>query len=767
MVDEAIYSISPEIAVPIESFFHHRKRNDVRTTDSISFRFFGTSRDLAEHADAGGESPFRFGSLKPQEDDRKVFKDTAGWFPSAITDAAGKATVELKLPDNLTSWRATARVITKETAVGSGHGNVVARKPLVVRVSMPPRVFEGDAGDGALIVQNLTGSAAAFDSALDLSTASGDAKIEVTIGEPEKLKGLSLRDGETVRIPFTYRASGSGQVRSLARASGGEAQDGLQATVAVMPWATPRIVSESGRTTDGTRATHTIELPEGVAAAQARLRVELFPSTIAAVRASLPYLIGYPYGCTEQTMSRFVPLLTTKAALARLSIAVPEPAADLPAMIGAGLARLGTLQHDDGGWGWWENDQTDLWMTAWVMEGLAEAKALGTSVPADRTDGGIAAIERMLSKTPPEPAVRAFALYALAKNGVAKPAMTKALIEEAKAKVLLPISVAYVGLAAAAAHDQAGMAEARTLLLDPRYARRDAEGRLSWCDDAYDRADDHPIECTGTALRALIALGAGAADIAAAEAWLMEQYEEGRFGSTRQTAIAVRALAESAEQATAQPAEVIVRVNGTEVAKERVDALAEAKILTPAAKLTGKSTVEIEQKGGAAIFHSVAISGLERRDVFAPVATAGLSIRRSYLHLTGSTGAYQVGPSVERFTEGTPILVRLEVTSDRALSHALIEDPRPAGIEPIERDAGQQIEGVVLEPKGVHREHGDERTAFFVTDLKKGRTQLFYLARATLAGAYRTPPATIEAMYLPVKHHARSSSTVVRIDGRK
>src|SRR5207247_603261 len=66
VVDEAVYAISPEIAVPLESFFHHRKRNDVRTTDSVSFRFFGSSRALEQTALREGANPFGYGSMKPQ-----------------------------------------------------------------------------------------------------------------------------------------------------------------------------------------------------------------------------------------------------------------------------------------------------------------------------------------------------------------------------------------------------------------------------------------------------------------------------------------------------------------------------------------------------------------------------------------------------------------------------------------------------------------------------------------------------------------------------
>ena len=757
IVDEAIYAISPEIAVPIQSFFHHRKRNDVRTTDSISFRFFGSSKGLTM-ADLG-PSPFAFGTLKPQEDDRKVFKDTAGWFGALTTDAEGKATAKVTLPDNLTAWRATARVATKETAVGSGTGTVVARKPVVVRVAMPGRVSEGDTGAGSLLVQNLTGGGATFDSTLELSTADGDAKIETTFADASKLKGLAVGNGQLARIPFTYAAAGSGKVKIVARTKSAEHQDGLNATVTVTPWATPRTVTKNGRTSSETKiAKHTIELPKGVASA--KLTVETYPSTLGAVRRSLPYLVGFPYGCTEQTMSRFGPLLDAKAAFERLSIPMGDLEKQMPAMIAAGLSRLNTLQHNDGGWGWWEKDQSDVWMTAWVVAGLGQAKSLGAEITADRIDGGINRLTQMLGRGNVDAPKRAFALYALSRHGVSKPAMLQKLIGEASGNGLPPISIAYAALAATEDEDKEKL---KQLLIDA--ASKDADGRMSWCDADYVRPDDHPVECTAVALSALVHLGADVDTIGAAEAWLMGRFEDDRFGSTRQTALVVRALSQAASASAKEAVEITVRVNGKEIGKQTVDTADPTKPLAFAApeEVGGNVTVEVEQSGGATTFHTVALRGLERAETFAPDSAGGLTIRRSFFALEGTSGNYKMGSSVESFSEGDALLVRLQVESKKKLEHVIVEDPRPAGLEPILRDSGVQVKKVRLKPRGVHRAHKAGRSAFFVGNLKSGKTELYYLARATTAGSYRTPPATVEAMYLPGKHHARSSSTKVSV----
>ena len=80
-----------------------------------------------------------------------------------------------------------------------------------------------------------------------------------------------------------------------------------------------------------------------------------------------------------------------------------------------GLQRLYSLQHSDGGWGWWYDDGTDAYQTAWVMFGLAVTQRAGYGVDAGVVDR---AANWLLSELPTmDPRTRAFALYALARRG--------------------------------------------------------------------------------------------------------------------------------------------------------------------------------------------------------------------------------------------------------------------------------------------------------------------------------------------------------------
>lgn len=774
VVDEAIYAISPEIAVPLESFFYPRKRNDVRSGDSMTFRFFGTSKAFAETAARWSRDPeIMFGALKPQLDDtRKVFKDTADWFPSLTTDKNGKAVAKLQLPDNLTAWRATARVVSKSTQVGAGSGTVRAKKLLMVRLAMPPRLVEGDRGQGALIVQNVSGQDLPVKLQLtargpQMSTDPTPPGLAIAGEDGQPLPAeATVPKGETLRIPFTYTASGSGALTLAARAEGGSLHDGLEAEVPVDEWASLVRVSESGRTSGERQSqVHELSIPAGAKPEETRVEIELASSTLAAVQASLPYLAEYPYGCTEQTMSRFIPLVVAKSTVEGLSLEAGELALKLPAMIGSGMARLHQLQHPDGGFGWWENDQTDLFMTAWVAEGLGEAGAAGVEVDSELLSKTLDAMLHLLEGENVAPELRAYALHAAALNGRPQPSM----LDGAKGGIddLSSIGVAYLLLAAAESKKDDVVAAAKAALLSERHLKRGEGGAARWSGQL--ERSSSSVEATAVAMRALVAAGETGAIIDDAAAGLMADFDDQRFGTTRETSLAVRALLAQLKRAPVGEGVVTVMVDGKKVAEERFDAkrMAQPALrIQPALRLSGRSAkIEITQVGASAFFHTVSLAAPVRDKNISASSTGGLSVRRSFIPLSGSSGAYALGKPGAKFKAGDTILVRLDVDAEKALSYVMIEDPRAAGLSAVSSDSGVQIKGIDLRPAGVRRDLRDDRSAFFFASLPAGKTAVYYLARAGLAGSYRALPAKVETMYAPASHHGGSGSAALVVAG--
>ncbi|HEY0459737.1 MAG TPA: alpha-2-macroglobulin family protein, partial [Pyrinomonadaceae bacterium] len=85
---------------------------------------------------------------------RRNFDALAIFSPSVKTDASGKATVAVKLPDNLTRYRITAVAVTKSKQFGLGESTLTARQPLQVRPSAPRFMNFTDKAELPVVLQN-------------------------------------------------------------------------------------------------------------------------------------------------------------------------------------------------------------------------------------------------------------------------------------------------------------------------------------------------------------------------------------------------------------------------------------------------------------------------------------------------------------------------------------------------------------------------------------------------------------------------------------
>lgn len=108
-----------------------------------------------------------------------------------------------------------------------------------------------------------------------------------------------------------------------------------------------------------------------------KVTLKLSPTLIGNILSSIDELVAYTYGCVEQTMSRFLPAIIVANLIREIKLDIKQKTLDeLPKVISEGLKRLKDFQHVDGGWGWWKDDQTNPYMTAYVMYGLSLTKKI-------------------------------------------------------------------------------------------------------------------------------------------------------------------------------------------------------------------------------------------------------------------------------------------------------------------------------------------------------------------------------------------------------
>ena len=554
--------------------------------------------------------------------------------------------------------------------------------------------------------------------------------------------------------------------------------DAVELSLPVLPFGLRRDASQSGSLSSGGTATANLTIPAESNPAARTIQVSLAPSLAGSLLGALDFLTGYPYGCTEQTLSEYLPTLVVARTMAQLKLEPTERLTQVDRYATAGLNRLLDYQHEDGGWGWWKTDENEPFMTAYATFGLLETRAAGYKVPNDRIANGLAALVRLYRKYPRAvPALKAYMLYVLARAHAEKiePASLEdgpfdraaALSDVWSARDrLTPYGRAVLLLTLNALHDARAAELARDLLAEVKQA-----GDLAWWptdhDPLLDDWADTSVEATATAIQALVVHQPRSPILEAAIRYILGNRQSGLYWfSTKQTAMVLYGLTAymRARGETGAPATAQVNVNGTplqSIAFDRQSLTAPDPIILTTAGREGANTVTVSADGGTIYWSASA----QYFDTSTPIERTGarkLAIARDYFTLSavdvGKKIVYRETPFAGSATPGDVLLVHLVVAGAPDWNYLLVEDPLPAGTEPIADDSLYPLEKQRPRRWSERRELRDNRVVFFQNGLSQGRIDLWYLLTVVTPGVFRAMPAQVAPMYVP----GVSASTTVQ-----
>jgi uncharacterized protein YfaS (alpha-2-macroglobulin family) len=326
VVDLAVLALSDPNSQEIVSAFYGDQPLGVSTSLSLAastkIRSFET---LGIGGGGGGElvSPIQV---------REEFLDTAYWNAAIVTDADGHAQVRMTLPDNLTTWQLDTRGVTQDTLVGQDEGLVVSTKDLLIRPVTPRFLVFGDHAVLAAVVQNNTADILEVDVSLQAN-------------------GFKLDNPNTVLQEVTIQPGGRKRLEW---------------------WGTT--MDEGGERLE------VVSLPRSFDPENGELSLEMAPTLGAAMMSALDVLEYYPYNSTEQVVSRFLPNMETYRVVQDFGLEDPGLQGRLERTLEDSLAQLIVRQNTDGGWGWWKDDQSDPYITAYTLFGLVRAQEAGVEV---------------------------------------------------------------------------------------------------------------------------------------------------------------------------------------------------------------------------------------------------------------------------------------------------------------------------------------------------------------------------------------------------
>lgn len=779
VVDEAIYSIRPDTTLDIRKAFYGRRYNQVQTSFTISYYFKGISGDkpleLVANKRAYQLADFKNEAQYAEPTIRKEFKDTTYWQPDIVTGADGKASVEVKLPDNLTTWRATVRGVTADTRVGSAILKFVARKDLILRLETPRFLTEGDTVTLSAIVHNYLDAAKSVKISIDVTGARLLNTASQTVTIPKQ--------GEH-RIDWRVAANQVGEVKLLAKALTDQESDGVEIPLAVVPHGLKE--SAGGAVTitgDNEEKTVELNLPANAHAEARALRIEASPSVAGTLFGALDYLTAYPYGCTEQTMSSFLPNVIVAQALKDVKTASIRATNDLVTKVLRGMDRLYGFQHGDGGWGWWKDDKTDPFMTAYVIDGLSLASGAGYSVDKGRLSNGRDKLLQLIASgksddgQPIDPETRAYMIYALGQSGgvdasVINDLFAKRAQLQGYGRALLALALKKHG------DDNRAQQVASEIEQSARTNEYDTHWESKHTSHGYQVEND--TEATALSLKALSRIKPQSGLLSKAARWLVANRRNGYYWeSTRQTAFAIFGLTDyvkvSRELSPAYT--VLVYLNGEQVLSKQVTAADVASAQTflierKGAQLGGSNQVRVVKTGKGALYLSTSLSYFTRDEEIQAKASPNLTLTREYLRLriveNGERARWEIQPLTGEIRSGDLLVSRLQVKGSTA-KYLMIEDPIPSGCEQIERISGLDLTytaGTSGRNWGdwySSREFRDQKTALFM-DYFDGDATFQVALRVLVPGEFRVAPARAELMYQPTVQANTAGARVSFLD---
>jgi uncharacterized protein YfaS (alpha-2-macroglobulin family) len=379
----------------------------------------------AKRKGEGGEAP---ATVEPMV--RKNFADTALWVGSIRTDKDGRAEVELAMPENLTTWKTRVWAMGHGTKVGEGTAEVTTTKNLIIRLQAPRFFVQKDEVVLSANVHNYVKAAKTATVSLEVSGPKWTTPTDKPPSPSDRaeipgiVQTVRIEPGGEKRVDWRIQVLEPGEMTIRMKAVTDEESDATEMKFPVYIHGMLKTESWSGamRPADSS-ASLTVTVPKERKPEQSRLEIRYSPTIAMAMVDAIPYLADYPYGCTEQTLNRFVPTVIAQKVLLDMKLDLrdirdkranlnPQEIGDdadrakqwkrwqrnpvfdpeeVAAMVKSGVDKLVGMQLSDGGWGWFSGWGEHSWphTTAVVVHGLQTALANDANVPKAVIDRGV------------------------------------------------------------------------------------------------------------------------------------------------------------------------------------------------------------------------------------------------------------------------------------------------------------------------------------------------------------------------------------------
>lgn len=637
----------------------------------------------------------------------------------------GTAKIDFELPAFNGSVRVMA-VAWSAGRTGQASADVFVRDQIVAQATLPRFLALGDQSRFHLQIDNVEGPAGSY--LVDL-----DVKGPVVVAADATRRSMTMAAGAKSSLTIPVTAAGLGRASFDVKVTGPNGIGTVQNLAVRVQPSTQTIARRIVRPIPGGGSlTVSSDLMADLVPDSGAVSVSVSPVAALDVASVLKALDRYPYGCTEQTISRALPLLVVNRLASMEQLALDGNADE---RVTAAIERVLARQGNNGSFGLWGVGGEDLWLDAFVTDFLTRARERQFAVPQTAFNMALDRLRNQVVNTSEvnkeEAAGIAYALYVLARNG--RPVMgdLRYLADNKLGDFGSPLARAQIGAALSLLGDRTR----------GRAAFTSALGTLQQAsDDGLSRADYGSRLRDGAGILTLIAESNGErADLSRAADVVQNARQNARYTSTQENmwmAMAAAAMAKDTEG-------MALTVDGA----ERKGAFYRT---LPQASLEAKPLV-IGNPGTASANAVITVSGIPATPE--PALNQGFGLERTLFTMKGE----RVDPS--RLRQNERYVVALKVTEPAArYGRLLLVDPVPAGleIENAKLTEGASVEGLNWLKQEVSPVHTEARDDRFVAAFERsgGKNDplgytVAYIARAVSPGRYVAPAAVIEDMYRP------------------
>lgn len=673
----------------------------------------------------------------------KRIKIVSYWSGIAKTNGSGEANFEFDIPQFSGEVRLMA-VAYKDQSFGSGENTMTVADPIVISTALPRFLSPGDTITVPVTLSNTTGKTSDIKAALNLQ---GPFKI---IGNSEQSITLNAKsEGRAVFQVAADPSIGTGKISVLVNGMGEKFTD--ETEISVRPPSTLQKVTDYGSITGGSSKAISIGLSDFIPSS-VNYQMVVSRSPALELANQLTYLVQYPYGCTEQTVSAAFPQLYY-GDLADLMQLNKENKVNANSNILEAIRKIKMRQLYNGAVTLWDGeDKEDWWTTIYAAHFLLEARKAGFDVDNSLIETMLGYISNRLKnkelityyynrnqnrKIAPKEVT--YGLYVLALAGRANvPAMNyyKASPD------ILALDSRYL---LAAAYATAGDKRSFTAMLPSAFTGEESVAQTggSYYSDVRDEA---------IALNTLVDVDPGNAQIPVMVKHVSDKLKNRYWLSTQERAFSFLALGKFTRGTNKSDVTGDVKVNGKVIAKiENGQWRGDKNAL--------KSTnVEIATKGNGRLYYFWQAEGIS--------ATGSYKEEDSYLKVR-KRFYDRFGKSITGNTFKQNDLIIVGITLERSFStdieNVVITDLLPAGFE-IENPRTKEIPGMdwikdASSPTAL--DVRDDRIHFFV-DVYNNKQTYYYAVRAVSPGQYKMGPVSADAMYNG-EYHSYNGAGIIKV----